>query len=184
MAAEWFQKVSRGLTSVWKVWNMCQKYPNITTKQKGLKKGKQRATQVVVQQLHLGSVTPPRRGPASLCLLCFQSSECRRARGELTRIPESGFSSILRDLVGKDPLPLCCFLTHCLEWTRPPSGYQSSRRLLRGPRVVAFTPSRRARSLALSLRLGFPPPLLCRSQVLLGVALPLCVNSALIQKLF
>lgn len=84
---------------------------------------------------------------------------------KLTRIPANCFSSILQDLVGKDPLPLslsrarALSLSLCLGWTRLPLAQQS----LEFSEVVevrwsVFTP-------VASLSPSLSPLLLCCLQV-------------------
>lgn len=93
-------------------------------------------------------------------------------RGKLTRIPGNCFSSILQDLDAEDPLPLCCpccFLSLFTIVSPLSAVFRSFRRCWCSPHPVVLQSSS-----ASSLLFGS----------VVGVASPLCVNSALIQELF
>lgn len=104
---------------------------------------------------------------------------------KLTRIPANCFSSILQDLVGKDPLPLSLSLARARSLSLPVSGMDSS--ASRPAKFGVFWGGRgsleRLHPRRVALSVSVPP-----SSVLLAsvaeVASLLCANSALIQKLF
>lgn len=91
------------------------------------------------------------------------------AKVKLTRIPANCFSSILQDLVGKDPLPLCCRL----------SASAASLSLWDG---LVWLSQSEFEVFWGGVRSSVSVPLVFASVA--GVASLLCVNSALIQKLF
>lgn len=124
-----------------------------------------------------------------ICVTILESVVCECvcvhwAKVKLTWIPANCFSSILQDLVGKDPLPLCCRLSaSAASLSLSLSGMDSSvscyQKFFGGGWGFARVSS------PLSLCLG-PQllPLLCCFASVAWVASLLCVNSALIQKLF
>lgn len=99
-------------------------------------------------------------------------------KGKLTRIPANCFSSILQDLVGKDPLPLCCRLSASAASLSLCLSLWDGLVCLSLSEFEVFWGGVRS-SVSVPL-----VPLLCCFASVAGVASLLCVNSALIQKLF